>query len=142
MGVPPSGGFFMTPEQSFQAYFLRTVPHGYRTSLVAGGGFPDVLLIHGELHSLVELKIMKGKNRLIKNLFKPTQPPWYVNYLSKGGKRLFVLFKKGSKYALLRIDNALMKEFFTLKYSDLPRFIYREYSTLIGLIHEEFPDVT
>lgn len=128
-------------EKSFQAYFMKSVPHGYRISLTTGGGFPDVLLIHGERHSLVELKVLElGKrgDRKLKGLFKPTQRPWYAGYLAKGGTRLFVVFRLEKSYGCLYVDRDFLSVFDTVKYSDLSSHIYFEYSTLKELIHAEF----
>lgn len=128
-------------EKSFQSYFLKTVPHGYRTALLTGGGFPDVLLIHRDRHSLVELKVLElGKrgNKKLKGLFKPTQLPWYANYLSKGGTRLFVVFKIGSRYGILHVDWGIVRGLEELHYSDLEEFNYKEFETLKGLIDSCF----
>lgn len=136
----------MTPEKNFQSYFIKQVPHGYRTALTTGGGFPDVLLIHGERHSLVELKILElgpSGNKKLSGLFKKTQPPWFWNYLSLGGKRLFVLFRIGGAhdaYGLLRMEYDFLRNLDTLKYLDLKKgfFHYEEYTNLKELIHEHF----
>jgi hypothetical protein len=128
-------------EKGFQSYFMKTIPHGYRTALISGGGFPDALLIHGSLHSLVELKLLElGKkgDKKLKGLFKPTQPPWYANYLSKGGSRLFVVFQVGKRYGILHVGMAFVRELDDLYYSDLKRFHYTEHDTLKGLIDDYF----
>ena len=131
----------MTSEMSFKAYFMKAVEHGYRTALVTGSGFPDCLLIHGDRHSFVELKLLKvgpSRDKKLKGLFKKTQPPWYMNYLSKGGKRLFVLFKLNKGYGLLHVNMGFVRDIDTLKYSDLLRYpypyIYAEYPSLKKLI--------
>lgn len=131
----------MSSEKALQSYFMKTIPHGYRISLTTGGGFPDILLIHGPLHSLVELKVIKlGKkgDKKLKGLFKTTQPPWYANYLSKGGTRLFVVFQIGKRYGILHVDMAFVRELDDLMYSDLHRFHYTEHDTLKELIDAHF----
>jgi hypothetical protein len=112
----------MTSEKSFQAYFMKSVPHGYRTALISGSGFPDCLLIHGDRHSLVELKILPigpSGDKKLKGLFKPTQPPWYIDYLHSGGKRLYVVFKLESTYGILHVDKSFVLNIDKVKYSDL-----------------------
>lgn len=128
-------------EKSLQQYFMKTIPHGYRTSLTTGGGFPDVLLIHGDRHSLVELKVIElGKrgDKKLKGLFKPTQPPWYANYLVKGGTRLFVVFQIGKRYGILHVGMLFVRELDDLMYSDLKRFHYTEHNILKELIDVHF----
>jgi len=131
----------MSTEKAFQTYFMKTVPHVYRTSLVSGGGFPDCLIIHENKYSMVELKVLHlGKNgdKKLKSLFKPTQPPWYMNYLSKGGERLFIVFKADTVYGLIHVNKDFVREIDTIHYSDLWRFNYKEFKTLKGLIDEHF----
>ena len=129
-------------EKNFMNYFMKTVEHGYRTSLIAGGGFPDCLLIHGERHSLVELKLLEigpSGDRKLKGLFKQSQPPWYMNYLAKGGYRLFVVFKtipwgKPNCYGLLHVSREFVRDIDTVKYSDLERYYYKESPRLTDLL--------
>lgn len=131
----------MTSEKSFQAYFMKQVPHGYRTSLTTGGGFPDVLLIHADQHSLVELKILPigpSGDRKLKSLFKKTQPPWYLNYLHKGGTQLYILFKLEKKYGLLHVDPLFVRVIDEVRYSNLPEYDYMEYDNLKELISDHF----
>ena len=136
----------MTTEASFQSYFLKAVPHGYRTALTTGGGFPDVLLIHGDRHSLVELKILNigpSGNKKIAPLFKRTQPPWYWNYLSKGGTRLFVLIRLGGThdgYGLIHIGEDFLRALDTITYRDLRSgfFKYEESAHLRRLLDGHF----
>lgn len=128
-------------EKAFQSYFMKIVPHGYRTALISGGGFPDALLIHSDRHSLVELKVLElGQrgNKKLGGLFKPTQPPWYAAYLSKGGTRLFVVLQVGKRYGILHVDMDFVRALDTLFYSDLPNYRYTEYETLKGLIDDCF----
>jgi hypothetical protein len=85
-------------EKQFQNYFMKIAKplNFYRTSLVNGSGFPDVVGFHGERYSLVELKDLElGKrgNKKLKQCFQPTQPPWYMDYFARGGKRLFVAWR-------------------------------------------------
>ena len=123
----------MTTEKNFQAYFMTQVPHGYRTSLISGGGFPDSLLIHGNQHSFVELKVLyvgKSGDKKLKSSFKPTQPPWYAEYLTKGGKRLFVLFRLNEGYGLLHVDMGFVRAIPEVTYKGLGAFQYTEYETL------------
>jgi hypothetical protein len=133
----------MSNEKAFQSYFMKVVDHGYRTALLTGGGFPDVLLIHGDRHSLVELKVLEigpSGNRKIKGLFKPTQPPWYLDYLYKGGTRLFVVTKVtqdgNSRYGLLPVTKSFCLSLGALKYSHLKDYGYKEYKTLKELVSE------
>lgn len=134
----------MTSEKNFQSYVLKQVPHGYRTALTTGGGFPDCLLIHGDRHSLVELKILDigpSGNKKLSGLFKKTQPPWYWGYLSKGGTRLYVVFRIGGHhdaYGLLHVNHDFLRRLSDLKYLDLGRPHYREYSNLKELISDNF----
>jgi len=128
-------------EKSFQSYFMRTIRHGYRISLTTGGGFPDVLLIHGSLHSLVELKVLElGKqgDKKLSGLFKPTQPPWYMDYLSKGGQRLYVVLKLESGYGVIMVTMDFVRQLDLLYYSDLPKFLYTEHKTLKELVDVYF----
>jgi hypothetical protein len=131
----------MTSEKSFQSYFLRNVPHAYRTALATGGGFPDVLVIQGERHSLVELKILEigpSGDKKLGGLFKKTQPPWYWQYLSDGGERLFVLFRLAERHGLLHVDIPFLRALDTIKYTDLGMHRYTEYDNLKDLIHANF----
>jgi hypothetical protein len=131
----------VTSEKSFQQYFLRNVAHGYRTELTTGAGFPDVLLIHGSRHSLVELKILKigpSGNKKLKGLFKKSQPPWYWNYVSKGGTSLYVLFRLDGTYGLLGVNRHFLTDLETVTYKDLPKYCYKEYGSLQYLIKENF----
>ena len=129
----------MASEKSFQAYFMKVVEHGYRTSVLGSAGFPDCLLIHGDRHSLVELKLLEvgpSGNKKLKGLFKPSQPPWYMNYIAKGGTRLFVVFKLNKGYSLLHVNIRFVRNLDELNYSDLPCFWYTEYQNLKDLIKE------
>lgn len=133
-------------EQAFQTYFLDVVHHGYRTALINGGGFPDVLLIHCDKHSFVELKEMSlgpSGDRKIHGLFKKTQPPWYADYLSKDGERLYVVFKvtksDGEKrYGILHVTMEFVRALPELKYSQMFDHRYLEYPTLKALVDAHF----
>ena len=134
-----------TSEKSFQAYFMKTVPHGYRTSLVNGSGFPDLIMFHGpNNYSLIELKMLlvgPSGNKKLKSLFKQSQGPWYYNYLSKGGDRLFVCFQLNKGYGLLKVTKAFVHALDHIKYQEMKEMdTYREFSTLkelIGTLGEE-----
>ena len=85
-------------ERSFQNYFMTLARplNFYRTALATGSGYPDITGFHGDSHSLVELKDIElgpTGNKLMKQMFQKTQPRWYMEYLSKGGKRLFIAFR-------------------------------------------------
>lgn len=131
-------------EKSFQSYFMRQVHHGYRTALISGGGFPDVLLIHGDRHSLVELKLLKlGKSgdKKLSSLFQKTQAPWYAEYLHKGGQRLFVVFRLEKSYGILRVTPEFVRAMGVVRYRELKdRYDYKEFDTLKELISESFGD--
>ena len=131
----------MASETSFKAYFMKIVEHGYRTALVTGSGFPDCLLINRDQHSFVELKKLEvgpSGDKKLKGLFKKTQPPWYMNYLVRGGTRLFILFKLNSGYSILHVNMDFVRNLDTVKYSDLPGYYYAEYASLKNLIKEYF----
>lgn len=135
----------VTSEKNFQSYFFRTVPHGYRTALTTGGGFPDGILIHGDRHSMVELKIIEigpSGNKKIKGLFKKTQPPWYWQYLAKGGTRLYVVFRIGGlkdAYGVLRVTNDFLRSIDTIDYKGLCQMPeYTEHDNLTDLLKEHF----
>jgi hypothetical protein len=131
----------VTSEKSFQQYFLRNVAHGYRTELTTGAGFPDVLLIHGSRHSLVELKILKigpSGNRKLSGLFKKSQLPFYMKYVHRGGERLFILFRLDNRHGLLHVDMNFLRDFETVTYTDLGKYCYKEYDNLKDLIKENF----
>ena len=132
----------MASETSFKAYFMKIVEHGYRTALVTGSGFPDCLLIHEDRHSFVELKVLEvgpSSDKKLKGLFKKTQPPWYMNYLAKGGTRLFILFKLNrGYYGILHVNKEFVRDLDSLHYSDLPGYYYAEYASLKNLIKEYF----
>ena len=123
------------------SYFLKQVPHGYRTSLINGSGFPDALLIDGAEHYLVELKLLEigpSEDKKLKGLFKPTQPPWYAEYLAKGGTRLYVVFKLEKSYGALKVDKRFVENIDSVRYSDLSQYHYTEYKVLKELIENEF----
>lgn len=132
----------MSDEKAFQSYFMKSVPHGYRTALTSGGGFPDVLLIKGEKHFLVELKVLtlgKRGDKMLRGLYTPLQLPWHMNYLYKGGKSLYTVFKMDGKYSLVWENEEYVSAVLGgLKYSGLKDFDYKEYSTLKELIRSEF----
>lgn len=137
-------------EKAFQNYFMKLAKplNYYRTSLTSGGGFPDVLGIHGEYHSFVELKDMilgKTKDHLLKQFFEPSQPPWYMDYFFNGGKRLFVAWRirsnqeSGKWYGLLRLTPELVLSIVKneLKYSHIKYTDdYEEFDTCIDMIRE------
>lgn len=134
----------MTSEKQFQSYFMKNMPHGYRTSLISGGGFPDVLAIQGERHALIELKLLEvgpSGNKKVATVFKPTQRPWYAEYLHKGGRRLFVVFKLNEGYGVLHVDTDFIRDFDTVTYKDLWKYRYAEYKVLGELINEYFSEV-
>lgn len=132
----------MTSEANFQSYFLSQVRHGYRTALITGGGFPDCLLIHGGLHSFVELKLLPigpSGDRKLRSLFKKTQPPWYAEYLAKGGECLYVLFRLEKGYGLLHVTMEFVRAIEVVRYRELSeRYKYTEYDTLKELISDHF----
>lgn len=129
----------MTSESKFQAYFLSLVPHGYRTALVTGSGFPDCLVVNRSITNYVELKILeigRSGDKSIRTVFKPTQAPWYADYLSKGGDRLFIVFRLNKGYGLLHVDKTFVDELSTLKYSEMKRYRnYMERKTLKEIIY-------
>lgn len=133
----------MTHEKSWQPYFLKLCSHGYRTALATGSGFPDTLLIDGEKHFFVELKNLEigaSGDRYIHTVYKPSQPPWHMEYLYKGGKSLYTLFKLNQGYGVVKECKDYVRALASkkLKYSDLPNFQYREYRVLKDLIKHEF----
>lgn len=125
-------------ETSYQAYFLKAAQHAYRTALVTGSGFPDVIVLHGEdRYSLVELKLLSigpSGNRKLKSLFKKSQPPWYAEYLARGADRLFVVFRLKDVHGLLHVDMDFVRNIENIRYGDLPRYRYREYPTVSELL--------
>lgn len=100
-----------------------------------------MLVVNQDKHYLVELKFLtlgvKGDKKLF-GIFKRTQPPWYMDYLVKGGTNLFVLFQVENRYGLLHVDKGFIRDFPTVKYSDLKKYAYTEYPTLKGLIDDNF----
>ena len=131
-------------EKSFQNYLMKLLPHGYRTSLVNGGGFPDILAIKRNKHFFIELKVMKlgvTGNKKLKSLFKPSQNPWYFQYLKKGGDSLYVMFQLENTYGLLKVNETFCRNINTVKYLDLidgPDYDYTEYSKLKELVDVNF----
>lgn len=129
-------------EKSFQSYVMKLMPHAYRTSLVNGSGFPDMLAIKGKIHFLIELKMLHigvTGNKKLKSLFKQSQIPWYFQYLKEGGESLYVMFKLEDKYGLLHVDEEFCRNINTIKYLDLKmKYRYSEYKTLKELIHVHF----
>lgn len=114
---------------------MANVAHGYRTGI--GAGFPDCVLIRGDRHSLVELKLLEvgpTGDKKLSGLFKAAQPPWYMGYLSKGGTRLFVVFKLNKGYGLLHVSEEFVRHLGTARYSQLPQFDYREFKTLKNVL--------
>ncbi len=131
----------MTSESAFQSYFLKLVPHGYRTALISGSGFPDVLVVQGSITNYVEVKILDigpSGDRAIRTVFKKTQGPWYAEYLHKGGNKLYVLFKLNKGYGLLHVDKKFVDDLPTLRYIELPEYRYQEYKVLKELIDDNF----
>ena len=130
-------------EKTFQNYFMKILPHGYRTSLVNGGGFPDALLIRREEHFLVELKLLNigpSGNKLLRGLYKPSQLPWHLEYLNKGGLRIYTMFKLEGKYGIIHEDMQYVKDVVAgLKYLDMKNCqLYSEYKSLKELISVYF----
>lgn len=136
-------------EKNFQNYFMKIAKplNYYRTSLVNGSGFPDVIGFHGNRYSLVELKdIELGKrgDRKLKQLFQPTQPPWYSEYLAKGGNSLFVAWRvrdwdgSNKRYGLWVLGKSAVAHLINndITYRDLVRFAYWEFKTCKKMIEE------
>jgi hypothetical protein len=132
----------MTSEKSFQSYFMKQVKHGYRTEVIGNPGFPDCLIINGSEHSFVELKLLKigpSGDRKLRSLFKTTQAPWYARYLTSGGERLFVVFRKEKGYGILHVTLDFVKAMELIRYREMKeRFPYKEYDNLKELINENF----
>lgn len=140
-------------EKSFQAYFLKVTKdlelNYYRTSLSNGTGYPDITAFHGVRHSVIELKdLILGKrgDKKLRQLFEDSQPPWYLDYLRKGGKRLFIAFRirehdeSGRRYGLLHVDREIVMMLMEncLYYHSLLKngCPYKEFKTLKELIEE------
>ena len=135
----------MANEKSFQTYFMKILPHGYRTSLVNGSGFPDCLLIRGAEHFVVELKMLKigpSGNKMLRGLYKPSQLPWHLDYLHKGGTRIYTIFKLDDKYGIVHEGMQYVKGTVEgLRYLDLvksSKYDYREYRYLKELVDDYF----
>lgn len=136
-------------EKSFQNYVMKIGrPLGfYRTSLSTGSGFPDITAFHeNDRYSLIELKdLILGKrgDRLLKQFFEDSQPPWYAEYLQLGRKRLFVAFRvrnseeASRSYALIQLNMNLVLRLSNnvLKFSDLKHeYGYEEYDKCIDML--------
>ena len=123
---------------------MKIMPHAYRTSLVNGGGFPDILAIRNREHFFIELKMLLlgvTGNKKLKGLFKPSQVPWYFQYLKKGGESLYVMFKLHKTYGLLKVNEDFCRDIGILNYLDMKdgyKYQYKEYSTLKELIDANF----
>lgn len=140
----------MANEKAYQNYFMKIAkPLNYhRTALLNGGGFTDTLGIHGEKHSLVELKdfaLGKRGDKKIRTLFKDSQPPFYIRYFQNGGLRLFVSFRicdydgSNKRYGLWQLTKQAVLDMEDLYYSDMvkdPFFWYKEYSSCKEMIEE------
>jgi len=132
----------MANEKTFQTYFMKLLPHGYRTSLVNGSGFPDCLAIRREEHFMVELKMLNigpSGNKMLRGLYKPSQLPWHLDYLYKGGTRLYTIFKLDGKYGIIHENMGYIKDVVAgLKYLDMwnipSPYTYREYKSLKELV--------
>ena len=126
-------------EKSYQAYFMKLIPHGYRTSLTSGSGFPDLIMFHEDCgYSLVELKLLlvgPSGNKKLKNTFQLSQPSWYTVYIHKGGDRLFIAFKLNKGFGLLKVTKDFLNNLNTLTYKDMLHLkSYTEYPHLKQLI--------
>ena len=132
----------MPSEKSFQSYVMKILPHAYRTSLVNGSGFPDILAIRDKEHFLIELKMLHigpSGNKKLKGIFQPTQIPWYYRYLKEGGTRLYVMFRLEDNYGLLHVSKEFCRNISTYKYLDMyVSSRYKEYKTLKELVDENF----
>jgi len=133
-------------EKSFQNYFMKIAKplNFYRTSLSTGSGFPDTLGIHGSRHSFVELKdLILGKKgeRKLRQYFEDSQPPWYIEYFRRGGKRLFVAMRIRNEekkwYGLIQLTPELVMKLVAndLKYTDLKESChYKEYHSCKDMV--------
>lgn len=134
-------------EKGFQSYFMSLVKdkNYYRTALTNGTGYPDITADHGDLHSFIELKdIILGKkgDRLLKQCFENSQPPWYIQHIARGGKRLFIVFRirdwdeSNRRYGLWWLTSSSAKALASneISYSNLCNFAFKTFRTLKDLI--------
>lgn len=127
-------------EKNFQTYFMKVADHCRRSSTAPGE--PDTQVIRGLRTYRVELKILQvgsSGDKKIKPVFKPTQSPWYIDFICKGGLGLYVLFRLNKGYGILKVDKRFCLNINNLYYSDLIKSeLYREYDNLKELISETF----
>lgn len=93
---------------SMNHFFVR------KMAVLSAPGFPDLYIERNENQILLELKEFE-KDKKVKDYFTDMQIPFYIDYIDKGGKRLFVIFKEGNKYYLY--DVFTIVRFKDLKYS-------------------------
>jgi hypothetical protein len=123
-------------EKEFQTYFLKKAGHCHRST--SEPGEPDTQVVKGLKTFRVELKILKvgvSGNMKIKPLFKVTQPSWYLNFLSKGGEGLFVVFRLTKGYGLLEVTKDFCMNLNDIYYKHLLMHkSYQEFKTLDELL--------
>lgn len=87
-------------------------------------GFPDIMICMGRTF-LLELKSFEYKrDKKLKSIFKPSQPPFYYDYCLKTlTQNLFVLFeaiKSNEKiYYLVKVDSYTAKKLLSITFNDL-----------------------
>lgn len=123
-------------EKEFQRYFMKKAGHVHRASTEAGE--PDTQIVDGLKTYRIELKIMKvgvSGNMKIKPLFKPSQIPWYLDFISKGGKGLYVAFRLNKGYGLLEVTKDFCTHLNDIYYKHLKEhYSYTEFKTLDELL--------
>lgn len=132
----------LTSEKSFEHYFAK-ICKSYRMALVNNGGFPDRLILRGDKHFLVELKVLtlgKSGDKMLRGCYQPTQMPWHLDYLIDGGTSLYTLFKLEKKYCIIHETKEYCLAVLNgLKYKEMKeRFTCEEYENLTELIRAEF----
>ena len=130
-------------EKTLQNYFMKLLPHGYRTSLVNGGGFPDVLIIREEKHALIELKVLKlgpTGNKMIRGLYKKSQMPWHMQYFNRKGLELYTVFKLSNSYGVIKESKEYVRAVVKgLTYKQMKEeYDYKEYKTLKEVVDVYF----
>lgn len=89
--------------------------------LMNPGGRPDLLLLGPVKYLYLELKVDTHKGDfMLKTLFRPTQLPYYYDFLRSEEWELFVAIKMNKGYQVIKMTRKLVKEIIAgLKFSEL-----------------------
>ena len=125
-------------KETFKNYIVASAEQGYKADLKRQATFSEILLIHGEKHSLIDLKVFspkRKKSHTIAAMFKDHECQWYLDYLRDGGKRLFVAFAIDDGYGFMKVTRDFIFDIEWMTYYDLQKKKdYNEFASVDKLV--------